>query len=89
MQRMPYLHRSISTKEPNNQWLFCKNRPVSQGILFSPTHIALWSALGKLMFEGRAKVFTFFGQTLKVMSCAATHFFSKENTWHTHTFCKG
>ena len=32
-QRMPYLYRSFSTKEPYNHWLFCGKSLASEGIL--------------------------------------------------------
>jgi len=32
--RMPYLHRSFSAKEPNNQWHFCEKWLATEGILW-------------------------------------------------------
>jgi len=33
MCRMPYFNRSFSAKEPCNSWLFCANRPATEGII--------------------------------------------------------
>jgi len=31
--RMPYLCKSFSVKQPDIQWLFCKKRPATEGIV--------------------------------------------------------
>ena len=43
MRRMPYLHRSLSAKEPYTQRLFCGKRPATEGIscIFSTLYYTL------------------------------------------------